>query len=81
MTYRVTPQLGRMRVNEHCSFFWAERDGLRVVEKHPEHCNACINELLQTLANEGVRVELFEASANASRILRAVEHDKPSGHS
>lgn len=66
---KITPRLGRLRVLDHCSFFWAEYRTHRVVQVQPGHCERCIEEIARDARDRGATVQLTRTDSKTSRVL------------
>jgi hypothetical protein len=70
-----------MRVLDHCSFFWADYQQLRVVQVCDTHCERCLQELKEDADRRGSTLQLIRTDAATtqvlSRVARSVTDEKP----
>jgi hypothetical protein len=67
----MTPRIGRLRVREHCSFFWAEGPFRRVVAREPAHCSDCVEALRVQTEADGLTFDYGDVDGRTLELLRA----------
>lgn len=71
---RMTPRLGRLRVFDHCSFFWADYRTHRVVQLNDDHCPRCLAELRRDALDRGAVLHFVRTDPKTSQVLEGLAH-------
>lgn len=74
---RITPRLGRLRVRNHCSFFWAEVPFRRLVVREPDHCAECLEYVRADAEQNGFAFEVVSPDERTMELLRVLPGTGP----